>query len=143
MHVLRSTLKEHDKCRCARPGEVDTVLVLDLTGGNAGDLALVSLQQVMLRIEGELLEMRQAAWRQHKAQPQISRLRARTGAARAAVSVAVSNLQFRASESVVAAHFSVVGPVVRVTILYSKQKGARYVTETGTGLPDVVYRRVP
>lgn len=77
----------------------------------------------MVRIDTELSEMRGAAWRQHEAQPQISRLRVRRGAVRAAASVAVSNLHFKASESVVAAHFSVIGPVVRVTIPF-KQKGA-------------------
>ena len=84
---------------------------------------LYSLQQMVRKIESDLVQLRTAAWSQHKAQPQISRLRRRTGAARAAVSVALSNLHYKASESVVAAHFSVAGPVVRVTILYS-QTGA-------------------
>lgn len=84
---------------------------------------LVSLQQMVKRIETDLSQLRTAAWSQHKAQPQISRLLRRTGAARAAVSVALSNLHFNASKSVVAAHFSVVGPVVRVTILYNSLTG--------------------
>ena len=86
-------------------------------------LALSSLRRVVLRLESDLMQLRSAAWRQHEAQPQISRLRRRTGAARAAASVALSNLHFKASESVVAAHFSVVGPVVRVTIIYNSLTG--------------------
>ena len=86
--------------------------------------ALSKLHSAVTRLESDLLQLRAAAWGQYKAQPQISRLRARKGAERAAASVALSNLHFKASESVVAAHFSVVGPVVRVTIVYSSLTGA-------------------
>lgn len=115
--------KKQNQGYAGKSDESDLALAFIWTGPSAEELAILDLQRLMVRIETELSDMRQAAWRQHEAQPQINKLRARRGAVRAAVSVAVSNLHFKASESVVAAHFSVIGPVVRVTIPF-KQKGA-------------------
>ena len=109
---------------CNRPhGVCDLRFVDGFPGGRAQD-HLASMQLMLKRIETELSQLRAAAWTQHKAQPQISQLRRRTGAARSVVSVALSNLHYKATRSVVAAHFSVIGPVVRVTILYNKRTGA-------------------
>ena len=56
---------------------------------------LLGLQDVLRRMESELAQLRTAAYTQHRAQTQIQGMRYRTKAERAAVSVVLSNLNFK------------------------------------------------